>query len=210
MSDARAAAPGPPSPSTVAPSAKAEGGPSPREITPFQPTGPYPQVMLDLPTGTAIPLSAAARGEHIVIEGTVFDGAGKPVADLMIETWQADAAGHHPHPGDPSAAQADPSFWGYRRVATDNRGGFRIESVKPGATDRQAPHMLVAIYGGGILYRHVTRLYFEAEPANTADLVLAAVPPARRHTLMARPVEAGRYRFDIRLQGEDETVFFDV
>jgi protocatechuate 3,4-dioxygenase alpha subunit len=166
--------------------------------------------MLDLPTGAAIPLSPDARGERIVVEGTVFDGAGTPIVDTMIETWQADAAGHYPHPSDPSASQADPSFWGYRRVATDNSGGFRIDTVKPGATDRQAPHILVAIYGGGILYRYVTRLYFEAEPGNATDPVLAAVPADRRHTVMARRVDGGRYRFDIRLQGQDETVFFDV
>ena len=189
-----------------APSARSE----PLGITPYQPTGPYPQVMLDLPTGAAIPLSDAARGEHIVIEGTVFDGAGTPVTDMMIETWQADAAGHYSHPGDPSASQADPSFWGYRRVATDDHGRFQIETVKPGTADGQAPHILVAIYGGGILYRYVTRLYFEAEPGNAADPVLAAVPADRRHTLIARRVDAGRYRFDIRLQGHVETVFFEV
>ncbi len=82
--------------------------------------------------------------------------------------------------------------------------------MKPGAVDGHAPHILVAIYGGGILYRYVTRLYFDAESAHTTDVVLTAVPPDRRHTLMARPVEAGRYRFDISLQGQDETVFFDV
>jgi protocatechuate 3,4-dioxygenase alpha subunit len=166
--------------------------------------------MLDLPTGTAIPLSADARGERIVISGTVFDGAGKPIVDTMIETWQADAAGHYLHPADPSASLADPSFWGYRRVATDNSGGFRIETVKPGATERQAPHLLVAIFGGGILYRYVTRVYFDAGDGNPADPVLSAVPADRRHTLMARRLEAGRYQFDIRLQGQDETVFFDV
>jgi protocatechuate 3,4-dioxygenase alpha subunit len=87
-------------------------------ITPFQPTGPYPQVMLDLPTGNAIPVSDAAAGDRIVIDGTLVDGAGKPVADAMVETWQADAAGRYRHPQDPHAAHADPAFWGYGRVAT--------------------------------------------------------------------------------------------
>ena len=211
----------PPSSSTEASGAKVDGRPAALALTPFQPTGPYPQVMLDLPTGRAIALDPAARGPHIVIEGSLVDGAGKPVADAMIETWQADSSGCYPHPRDPRAAQADPSFWGYRRVATDNSGRFEIETVKPGATnappeqghDRrpaQAPHVLVAVYGGGILYRHVTRLYFDDEPLNTDDPVLALIPADRRRTLVARHVGAGRYRFDIRLQGQDETVFFDV
>src|SRR4051812_2650770 len=102
-------------------------------LTPFQPTGPYPQVMLDLPTGAAIPLSAAARGLRIVIEGALRDGDGKPVVDAMIETWQADAAGRYAHPFDARGGDADPGFWGYRRVATDQEGRFRIETVKPGA-----------------------------------------------------------------------------
>ena len=211
----------PPSSSTEASGATVEGGPAACELTPFQPTGPYPQVMLDLPTGRSIALDPAARGQHIVIEGSLVDGAGKPVADAMIETWQADASGCYPHPQDPRAAQADPSFWGYRRVATDNGGRFEIQTVKPGPIEHphqqgddrrpaQAPHILVAIYGGGILYRHVTRLYFDDEPSNGADRVLELVPADRRPTLLARRDGAGRYRFDIRLQGPDETVFFEL
>jgi protocatechuate 3,4-dioxygenase, alpha subunit len=185
-------------------------------VTPFQPTGPYPQVMLDLPTGTAIPLSAAARGERIVIEGTLRDGNGTPMFDAMIETWQADAAGRYAHPADPRGADADPAFWGYRRVATDQDGRFRIETIKPGAPAlhpegdaRQAPHLVVAIYGGGILYRHVTRMYFEGEPLNETDVVLQLVPEARRSTLIATR-DGATYRFAITLQGPGETVFFDV
>ena len=173
--------------------------PSTHQITPFQPTGPYPQVMLDLPTGTAIPLSATARGERIVIAGRLLDGNGAPVFDAMIETWQADSSGRYAHPHDPRGADADPGFWGYRRVATDNDGRFRIETIKPGALpDRaQAPHLIVGIYGGGVLYRYVTRIYFDDEPANVTD------------TLIARR-DDGVYRFEIRLQGDRETVFFEV
>ena len=181
------------------------------EITPFQPTGPYPQVMLDLPTGAAIPLSAVARGERVVIDGRLLDGHGTPIFDAMIETWQADASGRYSHPHDPRGADADPGFWGYRRVATDNDGRFRIETIKPGALrDRgQAPHLLVGIYGGGVLYRYVTRIYFDDEPGNVADPILQLVPAQRRGTLIARR-EDGVYRFEIRLQGDGETVFFDV
>ena len=180
------------------------------ELTPFQPTGPYPQVMLDLPTGAGIPLDGSARGQHIVIHGTLRDGAGKPFFDAMVETWQADAAGHYAHPADPAASQADPAFWGYQRVATDSDGCFRLWTIKPGAVGDQAPHILVALYGGGILYRYVTRLYFDDEPRNDADPILAMVPSDRRQTLLARREGTDTYRFDIRLQGEDETVFFDV
>jgi len=187
-----------------------------RALTPFQPTGPYPQVMLDLPTGTAIPLSAAARGERIVIAGRLLDGSGAPIFDAMIETWQADATGCYAHPHDPRAAGADPGFWGYRRVATDNDGRFLIETIKPGPTSpsdggnvRPAPHVVVGIYGGGIPYRYVTRMYFGDEPANGTDAILALVPERRRSTLMARR-DGNTYQFDIRLQGEGETVFFDV
>ena len=96
-------------------------------------------------------------------------------------------------------------------MATDDQGRFRIETVKPGTiAEGQAPHILVAIYGGGILYRYVTRLYFEDEPANASDPTLALVPSHRRGTLIAKSDGGTRYRFDIHLQGEDETVFFDV
>lgn len=183
-------------------------------ITPYQPTGPYPQVMLDLPTGVAIPLAPGARGERIVIAGTLRDGAGAPVFDAMIETWQADASGRYAHPDDSRCAEADPGFWGYRRVATDNDGRFRIETVKPGAVGApgggtQAPHILVSIFGGGILYRYITRIYFEDEPSNAADPVLSLVPEPRRATLLARR-DGDTYRFEIKMQGEGETVFFDV
>ena len=186
-------------------------------LTPFQPTGPYPQVMLDVPTGMAIPLSADARGERVTIAGRLLDGAGQPVFDAMIETWQPDANGRFPHPADPRAADADPGFWGYRRVATDTNGRFHIDTVKPGSirdpegpvADLHAPHIVIGIYGGGILYRYVTRLYFADEPANASDQVMQQVPAERRATLIASR-DGNVYRFDIRLQGERETVFFDV
>jgi protocatechuate 3,4-dioxygenase alpha subunit len=187
-----------------------------RILTPFQPTGPYPQVMLDLPTGAAIPLTTTARGERIVIEGRLLDGSGAPVFDAMIETWQADSDGRYAHSQDPCGDDADPGFWGYRRVATGNDGRFRIETIKPGPTSpsdgenvRPAPHVVVGIYGGGIPYRYVTRMYFGDEPANATDPILALVPERRRSTLVARR-DGNTYQFDLRLQGDGETVFFDV
>jgi protocatechuate 3,4-dioxygenase alpha subunit len=194
-------------------------------LTPFQPVGPYFHVMLD---GLGrIPRLARddARGERITIAGVLRDGAGQPVADGMIELWQADAEGRYHHPEDPRMASADPGFWGYGRTDTDDSGSYRFETIKPGrvpAADgrlpagtperhflMQAPHILVSVYAPGILKRCVTRMYFDDDPANDADPMLQLVPAHRRHTLLATREGAG-YRFDIVLQGENETAFFDV
>lgn len=185
-------------------------------LTPYQPVGPYFHVMLDH-LGRITKLAGdGARGERITIEGTLFDGAGTPMPDGMIEIWQADADGRHRHPDDPGGASADPAFWGYGRVDTDDAGRYRFETIKPGRVSGQAPHVLVAVYAPGIVKRFTTRLYFEDEAANAEDPVLRRVPADRRHTLVAtRPstslgASGASYRFDIVLQGERETVFFDV
>ena len=183
-------------------------------LTPFQPVGPYFHVMLDgLGRVTAL-ASPEARGERITIEGILRDGDGKPMPDGMIELWQADADGRYAHPEDPRGASADPHFWGYGRVDTDDAGVFRFETIKPGRVPGpdgkvQAPHILVSVYAPGILLRWVTRLYFDGDPANDTDPVLQLVPAHRRHTLIAKP-DGSVHRFDIVLQGEGETVFFDV
>jgi protocatechuate 3,4-dioxygenase alpha subunit len=152
----------------------------------------------------------------IRIAGTVYDGAGMPVPDSMIETWQCDGDGRfadlHGY-GQPSQLAG---FRGFARFAAeDGDGSFEIVTVKPGSLPglhaaMQAPHIDVSVFARGMLHRCVTRIYFadEAE-ANAADPVLASVPAERRSTLLAQPVEGG-YRIDIRLQGEGETVFFAV
>ena len=184
------------------------------ELTPFQPVGPYFHVMLD-GLGRVTRLAAdGARGERIALAGTLRDGAGAPLADGMIELWQADADGCYRHPEDPRAASADPHFWGYGRVDTDDAGGYRFETIKPGAIPgqdgtTQAPHLLVSVYAPGILKRLTTRLYFDGDPLNAADPVLSLVPAHRRETLLARRDGSG-YRFDIVLQGANETVFFAI
>jgi protocatechuate 3,4-dioxygenase alpha subunit len=178
-------------------------------LTPFQPVGPYFHVMLD---GLGrIPRLARddARGDRITIAGVLRDGAGQPVADGMIEIWQADAEGRYHHAEDPRMPSADPGFWGYGRVDTDDAGSYRFETIKPGRVPGQAPHILVSVYAPGILKRCITRMYFDDDPANDADPTLQLVPAHRRHTLLATREGAG-YRFDIVLQGENETVFFDV
>lgn len=161
-----------------------------------------------------------AKGERILIEGQLFDGAGSPVRDALIEIWQADADGLHASPKE-TRGTADPDFTGWGRLPTDEKdGSFRFETVKPGVVPlpdgrRQAPHVTVWIAARGINVGLHTRLYFEDEAeANAADPLLQRIPePARRDTLIAkRSMRDGLtvYRFDIRLQGDGETVFLDI
>jgi len=162
----------------------------------------------------------ATEGEHIVIEGQVLDGEGNPVNDSMIEIWQANAAGRYRHAEDDRSDVAlDDSFAGFGRTGTNADGLFHFHTVKPGAVpgrgnSLQAPHIMVCVFARGMLSHAYTRLYFSDEQAaNDADPVLEKVDAARRSTLIAQRTEVmGRvvYRMDIRLQGTDETVFFDV
>ena len=154
-------------------------------------------------------------GEHILVTGRVLDGEGQPVPDAMLELWQADSRGRFAHP----AAGGEADFYGFGRVGTDDEGRYRFETVKPGpvpAPDgrRQAPHLALIVTARGLLGHLFTRIYFaDEEEANAADPVLARVPEARRRTLLAarEPLPGGAlYRFDIHLQGENETVFFDL
>lgn len=164
-------------------------------------------------------------GERVRIEGRVFDGNGQPVPDAMVEIWQANAAGRYNHPADDRPAHGreeaalDPGFRGFGRLGTDADGGFRFETVKPGpvpgrGNTLQAPHINVILCARGMLDHVFTRIYFSDEAeANGNDPVLSAVEAGRRATLVAeRRESAGEivYRFDIRLQGEAETVFFDA
>lgn len=154
-----------------------------------------------------------ARGERITLRGTVYDGTGAALRDAMVEIWQADASGKY-------AGQdgADPAFTGWGRQAGDMEiGEFAFETLKPGPVPfrdgrMQAPHISVWIVARGINLGLQTRIYFadEAE-ANEADPILSRIEHRDRiGTLMARPEGDGTYRFDIRLQGEAETIFFDI
>lgn len=183
-------------------------------LTPAQTVGPFFSIGLPWPEG-AHAVTPGAPGA-ITIAGTVYDGAGEPVPDGLLEIWQPDPDGRfadlHGH-GGPSRVE------GFRGFARDGReegdGRYEIVTLKPGPVAGpdgavQAPHIDVSIFARGLLHRCVTRLYFadEAE-ANAADPVLSSVPAERRDTLLARPTDDG-YRFDIRLQGPGETVFFAV
>jgi len=153
-------------------------------------------------------------GEHITLIGRVIDGDGNPVFDAMLEFSQVDANGRYPASRE---AIARDGFRGFARVGTgtDPQHRFIVRTVKPGSENvGEAPHVNVIVMMRGLLTHAFTRIYFEDEAAaNAEDPVLAAVPAARRDTLIARRSEqAGSivYTFDIRMQGEQETVFFDL
>ena len=183
-------------------------------LTPFQTLGPFFDFGLIIPDGAVVAQPAAA-GRHITFEGTVRDGAGEPLPDAVIEIWQANAAGKYRHPDDHQTSPIDPACDGFGRVATDDSGRFAFATVVPGRVpgpdgSLQSPHLAVGVLARGLLTRLITRMYFEDEPSNADDAVLALVPPQRRATLLAKRTGADQYRFDIVLQGPGETVFFDV
>jgi protocatechuate 3,4-dioxygenase alpha subunit len=150
------------------------------------------------------------EGERIRLQLRVTDGGGMPVTDGMVEIWQADAEGRYSHPADPRHAAADSRFCGFGRLSTHENGLCVFETVRPGASGKQAPHINVSIFARGLLNHLCTRIYFAGDPLLASDLVLALVPEDRRHTLIAQPDPnaPGQWTFDIRLQGENETVFF--
>jgi len=158
-----------------------------------------------------------ATGERIRIEGQRGDGAGKPLYGVLLETWQADGQGRYAHPRDGRATNS--SFKGFGRVETDTEGRFTIDTIKPGPVagpngTMQAPHIVVAIHLRGILSHLYSRIYFGDEAAaNTADPILKLVPAERRDTLIAKR-DAGSgsplYKIAFQIQGDRETVFFDI
>jgi protocatechuate 3,4-dioxygenase, alpha subunit len=148
--------------------------------TPSQTVGPYFAIGLTWQDGPVV------AEEGVTIWGHVLDGAGDPLPDAVIETWQSDPPAH-----------AD--FRGFARAATDDDGRWEIRTLRPGG---DTPFLDVSVLGRGLLHRLVTRIYFDA--ANAPDFV----PEDRRETLVAQPDGEDRWRFDIRLQGKNETVFF--
>jgi protocatechuate 3,4-dioxygenase alpha subunit len=158
-----------------------------------------------LPLGGSI----AGDGRRIVVEGRVFDAAGEPVSDALIETWQANADGAYPT----WPAAGIPA--GFVRLATGPGGEYTLATVKPGRVPApgeglQAPHIVVSVFARGLLRRLVTRIYFPDEQrANAVDPVLLSIEDAgARATLIASESGAAHYRFDIHLRGEKETAFF--
>jgi protocatechuate 3,4-dioxygenase alpha subunit len=198
--------------------------------TASQTAGPYLHIgMMPSSAGIAIRgneklnvlAGAGAQGQRIRLEGTVFDGEGAVVRDAQIEIWQANAHGKYDHPADWQDQPLDPAFRGFGRAVSDFESGlWWFETIKPGNVmgrhgKRMAPHVNVGVFARGINVHLNTRIYFEDETdANAADPVLNLIEHReRRKTLLARREERGGevvYRFDIRLQGDGETVFFDV
>ena len=151
-------------------------------------------------------------GQRIQIVGCVYDGEGNTVPDAMIEIWQADAQGRYAHPDDPRGSNS--TFVGFGRMGTgtDAENRFVFETIKPGTVDAdQAPHISVIVMMRGLLTHTFTRIYFsDEETANAEDPVLSSVDQERRGTLIANKTEGSVYQFDIHMQGDQETVFFDV
>lgn len=184
--------------------------------TPSQTGGPYVHIGC-IPFFTGIttiypedlgrsPIADGALGEVITITGSVYDGTGWALRDAMLESWQADAAGVYP--GQP---RADAAVSGFCRFAADaDTGEFTLRTVKPGRVGRMAPHIAIWIAARGINIGLQTRIYFEDE-ANDEDPIFKALEHKHRlPTLLARKTGPAAYRFDIRLQGEGETVFLDM
>jgi protocatechuate 3,4-dioxygenase alpha subunit len=184
---------------------------------PSQTVGPYFHLGLTNTCSVGHVANPKARGERVTLVCTVLDGDGKPVPDAMIEVWQANADGKYNHPEDTQEKAVDPACPGFGRMGTDERGMCVFETIRPGRVPGpnkrlQAPHLNVSVFARGLLKRLPTRVYFAGDPANPEDSVLGLVPEERRDTLLAHPDPSrpGAWRFDIHLQGEQETVFFDV
>ncbi len=192
-------------------------------LTPSQTVGPY--FAYGLTPGSKYEWNDAfsndlvtpdASGDRIRIEGQVFDGDGALVPDAMLEIWQADAQGRYANPRD-TRALPNAAFKGFGRCGAGAKGDFAFDTIKPGSVPDpdgkpQAPHILLAVFARGMLLHLYTRIYFDDEAdRNAVDPILALVPPERRATLIAKREAGGAtYRFDIHLQGDNETVFFDV
>jgi len=150
-------------------------------VTPFQTVGPYWRIGL---RAGIEPLAATHPGARVVIRGRLIDGAGAGIPDGILEWW---------HPALPEV----------QRSTTEDGGRFQIETFK-------TPHLAVRVLGRGIQTQYVTRLYFADDPDVSSDPVLQLVPEHRRHTLLAQPTAAAEYLFNVVVQGENETVFFDI
>ncbi|MGW0995733.1 protocatechuate 3,4-dioxygenase subunit alpha [Streptomyces sp. NPDC002520] len=179
--------------------------------TPSQTVGPFYGYALPFPDGGA--LVPAGHPDAVVVYGRVLDGAGEPVPDALIEFWQPAPDGSRS--GAPGSLRRDQTtggyagrdghtFTGFARVATDADGSWTVHTLRPGGV----PYLSVCVFARGLLHHLFTRVYLPG-PDLDADPLLASLPAQRRATLVAAETSARAYRFDIHLQGEQETVFLD-
>jgi protocatechuate 3,4-dioxygenase, alpha subunit len=182
-------------------------------VTTYQTVGPYFKIGLEALYREDL-TTPDMPGQVIEVAGTVFDADLAPVPDAILELWQANSFGQYMT--EPQKKLFE-DFSGFGRVPTNEAGQFRFRTIKPGAVQaetpaRQAPHILVSIFMRGLLYRLVTRIYFSDEAGNADDPVLNSIEPRRRDSLLAKadPTHPFRYEWNVFLQGENETVFFDL
>jgi protocatechuate 3,4-dioxygenase, alpha subunit len=183
--------------------------------TPSQTVGPFFSIGFSLLERSDL-TARAGKGTRVTIRGRVLDGEGQPVPDAILEIWQADAEGRYAHPEHAPELLAAKRFSGFGRVSTNDRGEFCFTTIKPGGVPgpggkQQAPHLEVSLFMRGLLRRLISRIYFPGDLANGSDPVLGLVQPQRRPTLIAQPnaAEAGSLVWDVHLQGDQETVFFE-
>lgn len=181
--------------------------------TPSQTVGPFFHYALPYDAGPRV--AGPDRPGVFRLSGRVVDGEGNGVSDALVETWQADEQGRFVTEPGLYAEVTGAGFRGFGRCPTDPDGRFELQTIKPGCVPtvdgrQQAPHIAMSVFARGMLRRAVTRVYFDDEAdANAADPLLASVDEGRRATLVATGSDGG-YRFDVHLQGDDETVFLDV
>jgi protocatechuate 3,4-dioxygenase alpha subunit len=187
--------------------------PASRGLTPWQTVGPFFHFALPYEHGALV--AGTSRPGAFTLHGYVYDGKGNGLPDALLEIWQADEQGTFVT--EPGILDAPPAagFRGFGRVATDEHGHYSFTTVKPAGVPTedgaaQAPHIAVSVFARGMLRRAVTRVYFDDEAErNSSDPLLSSLHDSRAATLVAAADEGG-YRFDVRLQGDDETVFLDV
>jgi protocatechuate 3,4-dioxygenase alpha subunit len=184
--------------------------------TPSQTVGPFFSIGCDRLIVTDL-TGRDVLGQRIEVTGCLTDGDGIGVPDAMLEIWQANSAGKYAHPEDTQDKAIEPAFQGFGRIPTDANGAFRFATIKPGSVPgpngkQQAPHIVVSVFMRGLLKRLVTRIYFPDETENDQDFVLNFVESSRRGTLVARRIsgEHNKLEWNIILQGQNETVFFDI
>ena len=184
------------------------------EPTPSQTIGPFfHDALLDRDRSVLVPPDHPGA---LRIEGAIYDGAGEPVPDAMVEIWQANESGRYDHLADDREdPPPDGGFSGFGRSGTDAGGQFSFVTVKPGPIPGsdgrvQAPHIMVSVFARGLLKRLVTRIYFpDEEQANAVDPVLSSIEDQDLHETLIASEEGGDLRFDIHLQGDGQTAFFE-